>query len=289
MSLINEQAPETAAPVTEAPVTTAPAAVEAPKGIELPQDWYNALPEDIRDEPSLKLIGDLPSLAKSYVHAQKAIGANKVVLPTEHATDQDWKEFFHKVGLPKDSAEYKIKFEDKENLVKPEFVDKFKEQAFKTGVLPKQAQALLDWFVGENSSQFANIKKAGETAQAEARASLVKEFGDGYERQLSAAGMVLKEFGAGPDFDKFLDESGFGDDPRVIKLFAKIGMQLFEDKIPVGGGKPGFGVTPAEAQAKINAIMGNTEHPYWNKNHANYGIAVKEMQDLYNAAYTAEQ
>ena len=41
-----------------------------------PVGFLDSLPEDLRNEPSLRLFSDPASLAKSYVHAQRMIGAS---------------------------------------------------------------------------------------------------------------------------------------------------------------------------------------------------------------------
>lgn len=292
MSIINEGTPDNNTPPPANNGTPPPANNTPPPpsvDLNLPQGWQTALPEELREEPSLKLYGDIASMAKSLVHAQKAIGANKIVKPSEHATDEDWKNFFHEIGLPRDPKDYGVKFEDKTGLIKPEFVDKFKEQALKAGVLPKQAQALLDWFVGTNSEQAQALAQQAQQEQATVRESLKKEWGEAYNKNLVAANMVLKEFGQGEEFAKFLDESGFGDNPHVIKFFAKLGNQMFEDQLKGAQSRGGPAITPAEAESKIQQIMGDTKHPYWDRNHPNHRAAVEEMSKLHAAQFPSEQ
>ena len=42
-------------------------------------NWKESLPDDLRDNPSLKSIQDVPGLAKSFIHAQKMVGADFIV------------------------------------------------------------------------------------------------------------------------------------------------------------------------------------------------------------------
>jgi hypothetical protein len=51
-----------------------------------PVGFLDSLPEDLRMEPSLRNFTDPASLAKSYVHAQRMIGADKIPLPGKTAT-----------------------------------------------------------------------------------------------------------------------------------------------------------------------------------------------------------
>ena len=36
-------------------------------------NWRESLPEDLKEDPSLKSIQDVPGLAKSFIHAQKMV------------------------------------------------------------------------------------------------------------------------------------------------------------------------------------------------------------------------
>ena len=284
-TILNTPPPAVEPPAVTPPPVVAPPAVTPPtNSLALPQNWQSQLSEDLRDEPSLKMYSDIASMAKSLVHSQKAIGANKIVKPSEHATEEDWKNFFHEVGLPKDVNNYEVKFEDATGTIKPEFVGKFKEQAFKNGVMPKQAQALLDWFVGTNTEQANNLVQQGKLAQEQTISELKKTWGEAYDKNLTAASMVLKEFSKDDEFEKFLDESGFGDNPHVIKFMSKLGNQMFEDRLQVPGARGAGALTPAEAEMKINTIMGDTKHPYWDKSHPNHVLAIEEMAKLHSAA-----
>ena len=54
------------------------------------QNWKDSLPEELKAEKALESIQDIPGLAKSYIHAQKMIGSDKIPVPNKFATDEDW-------------------------------------------------------------------------------------------------------------------------------------------------------------------------------------------------------
>ena len=60
----------------------------------LAENWRDGLPENIRGEKCLEPIKTIGTLAQSYVHAQHAIGANKVAIPGENSTPEEWAEFY---------------------------------------------------------------------------------------------------------------------------------------------------------------------------------------------------
>jgi hypothetical protein len=48
--------------------------------------FLDSLPEDLRGEPSLRNFNDVGALAKSYTHAQRMIGGDKIGKPSQSAT-----------------------------------------------------------------------------------------------------------------------------------------------------------------------------------------------------------
>lgn len=250
----------------------------------LPEKWYEKLPEDLRGEGSLKLIHDIPSLAKSYVNAQKMVGAEKIAIPGKHATDDDWKNVYSKLGLPQKLEEYRLEA-PKDVGFEEEFLKQFVEQAHKNGVLPKQAQGLLNW-MGE-ATKAVEVKTAEKMKldREAAIGSLQKEWGDAFKQKVAEANFALKKIGS-PELAKFLEESGLGDNPLLVKAFASAASLLKEDKI-VGeeAGSFGSALSPSEAQRKIEAITMDIKGPYYNPEHPKHKEAVAEMQSLYQYAY----
>lgn len=244
---------------------------------EWPKNWKENLPAELRDEGSLKVIQDIPSLAKSFIHSQKMIGADKIVIPTKHATDDDWKQVFTKLGNPEKIEDYKFEV-PKDAPFDDKFVGGFKEIAHKAGILPKQAEGLVKWFA-EASKVEAEGYKAQMTQKLEAEvAGLRQEWGNAFDAKIAKAQSAALEFG-GKDFIKFLNETGLGNSSAMIKAFAKAADLLSEDKI---GKDPGNGaLTPGDAQTKITAIYGNKDHPYHHKSHPGHKAAVEEMQGLF--------
>lgn len=235
------------------------------------------MPAELRDEGSLKVIQDIPSLAKSFIHSQKMIGADKIVVPTKHATEDDWKQVFTKLGNPEKLEDYKFEV-PKDAPFDDKFVGGFKEIAHKAGILPKQAEGLVKWFA-EASKVEAEGYKQQMTQKLEAEvAGLKQEWGNAFDAKIAKAQAAAKEFG-GADFIKFLNETGLGNSAAMIKAFAKAADLLSEDKI---GNDPASGaLTPGDAQAKITAVFGNKEHPYHHKSHPGHKAAVEEMQGLF--------
>jgi hypothetical protein len=245
--------------------------------------WRDALPEDIRANPTLQSFNDIGSLAKSYIHAQGLIGKKGVIPPGEKASDEEWAGFYKQLGLPETLDKYEVKIPDQADK---EFVGKFKEMAHKSGILPKQAQALMDWYL-QAEGQAVQSRQAQQKQKVEQGiAALRKEWGDGFDKQVALAKLGVREVGGG-ELAEYLEKTGLGDDPMIVKWAARMGKALGEDKLR-GDGAGKFGQTPDEIQAQIDAVMTNTSHPYFDRNHAGHQQAVAQMESLYQKLYKSQ-
>lgn len=257
-----------------------------------PANWRDSLPDDLKNEPSLAAIGDVNILAKSYVHAQKAIGADKVVKPSKHATPEDWQKFYKEIGVP-DEKDYKLEFSEEEKksiAIDEKFGEFFTKAAAKAQLMPNQAKNIL--------AESVKFIKQAETEQAQAKKlemqkqldGLKTEWGAAFDIKANQAHQAFLHFGKDiPGFKEWFDSSGVGNNPQMIKMFAAVAETLKEGQIknaaPAGGGV----MTPKEAMQKANEILGSSStHPYWDAAHPNHANAVAELKSLYQMAYPTE-
>lgn len=248
-----------------------------------PTDWRSSLPKELQENASLKKYTSVEALAGAYVNAQKLIGADKIAIPGKHATEDDWKKVFSQLGVPEKVEEYGLKFKDG-SAIDEDFSKEFKTNAHKLGILPKQAQALADWFSDVNINSIKKAKDGADKAFKDAVGELQKEWGDGFKLNVARANRVIAEHG-GDELAKYLSEKGFGADPQFMKLMAKLGGTLYaEDKVIGEDGTMG-GKTPKEVQAEIKKLQ--QDPAYNDKTHPSHKAAVQEMQDLYKLMYPA--
>lgn len=241
-------------------------------------EWLKGVDEALVNEPSVKNIKDLNSLVKSYVSAQKFVGADKVVLPKKDASAEQWNEFFRKVGLPESEDKYELKKADKSSI-DDEFYGSFRKSAFEAGILPHQAQKLLSSFEGlattNTEKMVAHAKQISEGQIAE----LKQEWGEAYDRKLGIIKETVDKFG-GDELRKTLRDAGLASHPAIAKLFVEIGESLLE-KSPKGMDPR----TPAETNKSIEEIMADRNHPYHNPSHIDHAKAVKEVEALFQKQY----
>lgn len=251
-------------------------------------NWRSTLPAELQAEPSLQTFNDVSALAKSFIHAQKAIGADKLTIPGKHATEDDWKQVYTKLGLPADLKDYNVKMAESASIDK-DFVEKFKATAHASGIMPQQAQKLADWFVELNGQSAAEVEKVRTAKVASDLAALKTEWGAAYDKNLGIAGQVLRE-SADPETIQYLNDTGLGNDIRLVKLLAKVGEKYISEEKLVGGNKELAGqLDPKTALTEANKIMGNFDHPYHKKDHPAHKAAVEEVQGLFQMAHPERQ
>ena len=246
---------------------------EEPKVI----NFKELIPEDYKDEKSLQNFSTMDDFVKSYLSAQKLVGANKVAIPNKMATDEDWDEVYKKLGRPDKPDDYKYSFKDDE--INQDQLKSFNETAHRIGLLPKQAERIIKFYNELNEQQQADQSKVFEEKQVEAMSNLKKEFGPTYNKRLDQAKKLATETLGTEMLNNTIlkDGSRLGDNVSVIKAFSMLADKLSEDEIIKGEGT-GY-VTASEIEKEI-AELTEDGSPYWNKTHPNHKKTVDQVFKL---------
>ena len=246
---------------------------ETPKEI----DFKSLIPEEYKEEKALSNFNNMEDLLKSYLHAQKMVGANKIAVPNKMATEDDWKEVFKKLGAPEKPDDYKYSF--KEDEINPEQLKSFNETAHKLGLLPKQAESLIKFYQEMNSVGEQSKLQTAQAKQLEAESLLKKEFGAEYGKRLDQAKRLASEtFGKDLLNNTILqDGSRLGDNVEIVRAFTMLADKLSEDEI-VKGDDVGY-MTAGQIEKEISQLT-EEGSAYWNKNHPNHRKAVEEVYKL---------
>jgi hypothetical protein len=273
--------------VNDTPTQAEPASSSVAEA-EASADWKASLPEDLRADPALRDIKDVTGLAKSMIHAQKLVGMDRdkiVTVPGEDADEGTREEFYRKIGRPETAKDYALPVE---NVQLPEGVQRneemeawYKDTAHKFGLSAKQAAGLYQeymTFAGQ-SLEAGNVQL--EQMRDKVEGELKKEWGAAYETRMKQAVAPLKQF-ADEDFVEFLNTTGLGSHPSMIKFMHKVSTQLGEDSVS-DPSRTEVLMTPAEAQAEIAKKYSDKTfmEAYTSKNHPSHKWAVEEMSKLY--------
>ena len=263
-------------------------APEPASGEPATDDWKSSLPEDLRMDPSIANAPSVESMAKSYVSAQRMVGLDKIAVPTEHSTDEEWTQVYDKLGRPETPGGYDLQMNNvPEGLeANPQLVDWFAGTAHEIGLTPKQAQALADKYnvmAGEVEQSPDDQALQADAKEQEGIRSLQKEYGRAFDTKIGTAKAVLSQYGGDDLLGLKLDDgTSLASNPALVRTLVNIGdfMQgkLGEDTLR-DAKTGGNAMTPADAQRELSQIQVQGG-PYWDQMHPGHSAAVAESLRL---------
>ena len=278
-----EQITQETVPVAETTQTTTEALKQETQ-IEQPvptvaKSWKEAIPEDLRNDPNISKFTELEALAKSYINATRMIGQDKVAVPNNNSTDDQWNEVYNKLGRPESPDKYKLEVKSDVVPLDDGAIKSFAENAHKLGLNNKQAQGILEFYKESMEGSVQQSRVDTETAQANTEAQLRKEWGRAFDDNIKRAGAVAKANMNPQILDMELkDGTRLGDHPEVIKGFANIANLLSEDKLV---GTESENVSQGvDYQSEISEIVNDRSGPYWNKSHPDHDKVVQQVFTL---------
>ena len=260
---------------TEQPTETT-AALTTPEAPTV--DFQSLIPEEYREEKSLQNFNKMDDFVKSYLHSQKMVGLDKIPVPNKHATDEDWKEVYKKLGSPEAADGYKYSLPEG-HAVPEDTLKSFSEEAVKLGLLPNQADGIMKYY-NEVINQGVNDQTIkAEEARKVSEQELRKEFGSTFDNRITGA-KNLATATLGADFlntTMLADGSKLGDNIQIVKAFANLSEKLSEDDI-VKGDTPEY-MTTNEITKQIASLQ-QKGSAYWDKKHPAHAVAVEEVAAL---------
>lgn len=279
---VNETPVETPV-VQDTPVAVEPTVAEQAPAIEeglkgLLGDEMKSVYDELKPLHTFKSVDDL---AKSYVHLNKLMGKKITDMSPEEIN-----QVYGKLGKPENADGYELPTEGLEGAILPDMDKWYKEVAHKHNLTKEQARGIFEEYVQMSQGLVQNQTAQLTQAREEAITALKKEFGTAFENRLEVAKKAVNEFG-GDELKTYLNETGLGNDPRLIKAFAKIGAELLEDRMISDKAAHVMGVTPDEAKRQISMKMADNEFKsaYLSRMHPGHKEAVAEMTRLQELAH----
>lgn len=231
-----------------------------------------------------KKAAKVEDLGKSYLSLEKLLGREKVPVPAGDDDEEGWQRWYAATGRPEKPDDYEL--ERPAQL--PIEYDEDSEKAFRTwahqnGLNKRQTKNLYDSYVKQRLEAHANWQKMQSEAQAQAQHAMQREYGTKYDAKIQLAKAALAQY-ADPDYVKYLDETGLGNDPRTIRAWVKIGEErLGETRIR---GSAPQAPNHADLDRSIAEFMRKNTEALFNATHPQHDWAVKERQKLFDARYS---
>ena len=279
MNETEQQAIQTEPTQPSVPVET-PAEVASGSGSR--SEFLQQLPEEIRDHPSLQSINDVGNLGLSFVNAQRLIGADKIPLP-KNPTEDDLNNIYSKLGRPDEPSGYAIQADGQ--ILTEGDVNTYTDIAHKLGLSKAQANGILDYYRSSIQQTTEAMSKDAQQEKQMIEESLKAEWGANYDAKVNQANRAVADI-AGEDLLNMVLEDGtkVGNHPAFIKAFANFAdfKTSVTKEDTISENSVNYRMSPADAKAKIDTIMNDKSHAYWDrKNPVAREKAVKEVQDLY--------
>ena len=207
------------------------------------------------------------------------IGQDKVAIPNENSTDDQWNEVYGKLGRPESADKYKLEVQSETASLDENAIKQFAENAHQLGLNNKQAQGILEYYKNSMEGSVQQARVDTETAQANAEQELRKEWGRSYDENIKRAGAIAKANMSEDILNMELkDGTRIGDHASVIKGFANIANLMSEDKL-ISTESEGMD-QGTDYQAEISKLVNDTSGPYWNKSHPDHDKIVQQVFTL---------
>lgn len=178
-----------------------------------PTSWLDGLPDDLKASDLLKGVPDIAGLAKAYLETQGK-------LPK----------------VPESPDKYEIKLPD--GAVEDDGIKALRDFAHKSGLTNDQVNGVM-------GLHGQIVKGAIDKAMAEGEATLKTELGAKFGETVDLANRAVRHF-LDDGMVKFLGDTGLANNPGVVKMFAKIGQAMGEDKFVTSDKGQGQGKSAAE-------------------------------------------
>lgn len=223
-------------------------------------------------------------LGRSYLNLEKLLGREKVPVPVDDSDDEGWNRWYAAMGRPEAPDKYEFQRPDlPQDLSYDEDMEKeFREWAHKNGLNKRQAKNFYDGFVKRQVERHAAWSNDQKQSRAKIESDMRREYGQQYDGAVGNAKSAVQKY-ADPDFRAWLDETGLGNDPRLIRVFARIGKEMQgETRLK---GTPAQESTPADLDTAIANFREKYKDALWDKDHPNHDMRNKELRKLYETRF----
>jgi hypothetical protein len=239
--------------------------------------WLTSLPEEIRKAESLGKFKDVSSLAQSYLEAEKSLN-QRVLVPKSEASEEEWHKFYSRLGLPEDK-----KYTDKRSKEDEEYLSRYEEMFYQSGLSKKQGEKLLDSLYGFSEG----LQKQQQADMEQTRNSnidwLKSNYGNDFDSKMTIMQAALSKFGT-KELAGLIEESSYS--PAMVDLLVRVGETLKSDSL-VTGNQPEVINSRDKALKEINRLESDSEFmvKLHNKDHTGHSESVKRLEELYKIAY----
>ncbi len=242
-------------------------------------NWLSSLDETYQQDPLINKFASANELAKSHISAQRMIGADKVVIPGQSATPDEWRAVYQKLGAPQDPANYELEQTD---VFDETSFDAFKNKAYELGLSNQQAKEIAGLYADQVNTGRQVLEQRAEEVRFSGEQELRQQFGDHFDQRLEMARSASQTVMNENDLKIFsevqlADGRLLGDHPAIVRAFTKVAELLGEDNLV--GETTEMVMSSQDAKQRYNEVV-QQGSPYWDKFHAEHQNYIDEALHL---------
>ena len=238
----------------------------------------SGLPDGLGQEPSLQTFDSVDKLAKSYVNLVKKMGVPAEQLLRLPGEGEPMDDVYNALGRPEDHNGYQL------GDFQPEQTENFRQFAHQLGLNNQQAETIYQAYQQDIAERDQVSQQQFEQFEVDNLNALQQEWGDQFNHNLEMARRAFMNF-ATPEAVQIVEETGMGNHPELLKVFARIGEVLAEDSVLPGTNNSVLGgMNAASAQEQINSLMSDKDFrsSYMDAYDPNHQEAVAKMTKLHS-------
>ena len=196
----------------------------------------------------------------------------------EELTADDVNRIYTKLGRPESPDKY-----DLSGIVPDTYnqdvLEQFKQKAHETGMSQEGVRKMAEWDKEVEVKQHEAINKARAIQDDQHIMTLKTELGANFDAEVKNARKALDAY-TDKAFKQYMDESGLGNHPALVKAFAKIGRELSEDRLVQSDTATRLAKNDELRKSEILRLRGNKE--FMEKYRRGEPTAVQRLNSLYS-------
>jgi len=224
-------------------------------------------------------------LAKSYTSLEHFLGKEKVPVPSDPEDEESIERWVAAVR-PESPDAYQFERSEADLPQGMEYDSdleaSFRNLSHQVGLMPHQAKALHENFFKLQTERYEQYVKMREESLNHLKHELQRKHGQEYPTVERRTRTVMSKYADAP-FVEFLNESGLGNDPRMIDMLDRMGRDLEGSSRLVG--RPQAEGSAQDVQSAIATYREKHHKALFDREHPNHGSAVKGLNQLYEQLY----
>ena len=248
----------------------------------LVENWHTLAPEgyeELRNSETLPRFKKFWDLGKSYENVRRQVPLDKIAMPNDNFTDEDWNQWYQAGGRPETAEDYNIQRPDDfpEQFWDVDRTKGFQKLFHEIGLSKKQAEKLVEY---NNKEVLEHLKAQEQREEQDFNAiqdKLHSEWGSAYDQKVHIGNTAIEkgcENVKDPDFKERVLEK-VNKDPDLIRLCSNLGSKFVESRIIETPQIP----TPGDIQSQIDKAVADPS--YLSEKHPNHKRQVELVHKLF--------